>query len=105
MTYHDALVNKRNRVVVAVVETFGGHSPQLAAAIRYLGRRARRAGGRDRTAYGKSRASPRDFRVHHEQRISVAVIRANALNILDQVACKKRAAADAAKGAAAVGGG
>ena len=53
----------------------------------------------------ESRASPRDFRVHHEQRISVAVIRANALNILDQVACKKRAAADAAKGAAAVGGG
>ena len=69
--YYDALKNKRATVVPMIIETMGGISPH---SVRYISRLAARAkaGGRDHTAYGRSRTSARSFFVHHAQQLSAA---------------------------------
>ena len=73
--YHHALLVKRNRVVVWLVESTGGIAPQPLARLRRLGRLAKIKGARDSTKYGLSRRSPRSYLTHHTQRISAAATR------------------------------
>ena len=87
--YHDALVVKRNKVVVWLVESTGGISPQPLARTRRLARLSRVRGARDGTVYGLSRRSPRSFYTHHTQRISAAATRSNAKNMRVQADCLK----------------
>ena len=88
--YHDALVNKRSRVVPAVIESTGGLSPPLRAQMRCLEGRAKGAGASDRTKYGSTRASARSFMVHHTQRISLAAVKYDALAIRKKMLSKKQ---------------
>ena len=88
--YHDALVNKRSRVIPAVIESTGGLSPPLRAQMRCLEGRAKGAGASDRTKYGSTRASARSFMVHHTQRISLAAVKYDALAIRKKMLSKKQ---------------
>ena len=67
--YYDALVVKRNKVVVWLVEATGGIAPQPLARLRKNSRLAASRGARDGTKYGLSRISPRSYFTHHVQRI------------------------------------
>ena len=90
--YRDALLVKRNRVVTWLIECFGGIAPEPLARLRRHGRYTTTPGATDRTKYGDSRVSPRSYLTHHTQRISAAVVRANAANMRIQVACLKQRA-------------
>ena len=90
--YHHALLVKRNRVVVWLVESTGGIAPQPLARLRRLGRLAKIQGARDSTKYGLSRRSPRSYLTHHTQRISAAATRSNAKNMRAQLHCLKQRA-------------
>ena len=90
--YHDALLVKRNRVVVWLVESTGGIAPQPLARLRRLARLAKVRGARDGTQYGLSRRSPRSYLTHHTQRISAAATRSNAKNMRAQANCLKQRA-------------
>ena len=90
--YHDALLVKRNRVVVWLVESTGGIAPQPLARLRRLARSAKVKGARDGTKYGLSRRSPRSYLTHHTQRISAAATRSNAKNMRIQADCIKQRA-------------
>jgi len=94
--YRDALLVKRNRVVVWLVEVFGGIAPEPNARLRRHARFVKTMGARDRTEYGTSRLSPRSYYTHHTQRISAAAVRANAKNMRNQIACLKQRACGAA---------
>ena len=84
------LVNKRSRVVPAVIESTGGLSPPLRAQMRCLEGRAKGTGASDRTKYGSTRASARSFMVHHTQRISLAAVKYDALAIRKKMLSKKQ---------------
>ena len=94
--YHDALFNKRSKVVPFIIECYGGIAPHSRSALRRLARRAKTKGSQDRTRYGSARVSPRSFLTHHSQRIVKNVVMYDALNILDQVGCLKQRAHAAA---------
>ena len=68
--YHDALFNRRSKVIAFIVEAFGVIAPQSLAALHKLARRAKTKGSRDRTAYGTARISKGPFLTHHTQRIA-----------------------------------
>ena len=87
---------KRNKVIVWLVECFGGIAPQPLARLRRNARRAKTKGARDRTKYGASRVSPRSYLAHHVQQISAATVRADAENIRAQIVCVKQQACSAA---------
>ena len=87
--YHDALVVKRNKVVVWLVEASGGIAPQPLARLHRNSRLAASRGARDRTKYGLSRASPRSYLTHHIQRIAFAAVRANAKHARWMISCFK----------------
>ena len=76
--YYDALANKRNRVIVYLVESTGGIAPEPLARIRRNARLAKTKNARDSTKYGEARVSPRSYYTHHTQRLSAAAVRADA---------------------------
>ena len=88
--YADALLNKRSRVVPAVIEATGGLSPALRAEMRRLEGRTRGAGANDRTKYGCTRASASSYMAHHTQRISLAAVMYDAMAIRKRVLAKKQ---------------
>ena len=88
--YHDALVNKGNRVIVWVVESTGGICPQGMSRLRRNARFAKSPGARDGTKYGLSRSSPRSYLAHHMQMISAAAVVSDAKNGRRQLNCLKR---------------
>ena len=90
--YRDALLVKRNRTVVWLVESFGGIAPEPHGRLRRHSRFVKSKGASDRTEYGTSRLSPRSYLTHHTQRISTAATRANAKNMRNQIACLKQRA-------------
>ena len=94
--YHDALFNRRSKVIAFIVEAFSGIAPQSLAALHKLARRAKTKGSRDRTAYGATRISTGSFLTHHTQRIVKNVVMYDALNIIEQVGCLKQRAHDMA---------
>ena len=98
--YNDALKNKRSKVVLALVEAFGGANRTMCGYAHSLDKRVRGRGATDRTKYGNARASPRVFRIHHLQQISKAAVVYDARAILKQITCTKQRALDAAAGAA-----
>ena len=77
--YDDALTTKRNVVDLVLHETIGGgFSPPAVARMHRL-RRAAKA-GTDRTKYtARKRIS---YMAHHTQRISLAVVKADACGII-----------------------
>ena len=89
-SHRDALLVKRNRVVVWLIECFGGIAPEPLARLRRHARLAKTRGAVDRTKYGTSRTSPRSYLTHHTQRISAAAVRADAKNARVQIACLKQ---------------
>ena len=90
--YHDALVNKRSRVIPAAIESTGGMSPPLRAQMRCLEGRAKGAGASDRTKYGKTRISTRSYFKHHVQQISKAAVLGDANAIEQQIIVLKQRA-------------
>ena len=102
--YHDALVVKRARVTMVLVEATGGISPTARAHISKLARRSEGKGATDRTKYGGTRISTNSFYVHHCQMIAKAAVMWDARAIrkkniicLKQVVCM---AAEAVAGGA-----
>ena len=91
-SHRDALLVKRDRTVVWLVESFGGIAPEPFARLRRHARLAKTRGAVDRTKYGTSRISPRSYLTHHTQRISASVVRANVKNMRNQIACLKQRA-------------
>lgn len=91
-SYHDALFNKKTRVIPLIVETTGGITPHALAHIGHLARRAkgRTARARDGTKYGRSRTSTRSFFVHHTQRIACGAQQFDARGIRKTIALKKQ---------------
>ena len=87
--YHDALVVKRNKVIVWLVEASGGIAPQPLARLHRNSRLATSRGARDGTKYGLSRLSPRSYLAHHIQRIAFAAVRANAKHARWMISCYK----------------
>ena len=75
--YHDALVNKKNKVNVLLHNTFGGFSPPAASKIRRMGTTAK--GGTDRTRYADRRRL--SYVTHHTRRIATAIIKNDAYAI------------------------
>ena len=96
--YRDALLVKRNRVVVWLVECLGGIAPEPFARLRRHARLAKTRGAVDRTKYGTSRSSPGSYLTHHTQGISAAVVRANAKNMRNQIAASSSARASLKRG-------
>ena len=88
--YHDAIFTKRATVVPAIVESTGGVTPHLRAHVRRLERRSTGKGATDRTKYGTSRMSTKNFYVHHIQRMSTAAVSYDAKAIRRQITCKKQ---------------
>ena len=87
--YHEALVVKRNKVIVWLVEASGGIAPQPLARLHRNSRLATSRGARDGTKYGLSRLSPRSYLAHHIQRIAFAAVRANAKHARWMISCYK----------------
>ena len=83
--YHDAIVVKRLRVWLMLVEAFGGLGPDTRAAVWALSERAKGRNAVDRTKYGQARASPRSYYVHHTQQIAKAAV------LFDAAAIRKAA--------------
>ena len=94
--YHDALFNRRSKVVPFIVESYGGIAPHSLAALYKLARRAKTRGSRDRTIYGTTRISTRSYLTHHMQRIVKNVVMYDVLNIIEQVSCLKQKVHDMA---------
>ena len=89
--YVDAIFTKGSRVIPMIVEVTGGITPHALAQVSYLARRAKGGGpGRDRTVYGTSRTSSRDFFTHHSQRISLAAILGDAKAIRREIGDRKQ---------------
>ena len=85
---------QHNRVIPFITSPSGGIAPHGLAHLKMLARASRLPGGRDGTRYGLSRLSPRSFFTHHLQRISAALVRANARDVFDLITgLKQRAAA------------
>ena len=84
--YRDALVAKRNQVVLFLMETTGALSPPAYRHLRWLHARSK---ARDRTHYtgwaADARASARPFMMHWTQRISTAAVRGNARRALNAI--------------------
>ena len=87
------------RVTPLIVETTGAISPRACAYIAYLARRARGSRARDGTTYGRLRASPTSFFVHHTQRLSKAAACGNVDGIHKMIQAAKQSAAARARGA------
>ena len=98
--YHDAIFVKKTRVIPMIVESFGGIVPHARAHAGYLASRARGKGARDRTKYGSSRTSTRNFFVHHTQRISLAAQQYDAKAIRKSICGHKQTRVGRAAGAA-----
>ena len=72
--YHDAIAVKRLRVILILVEALGGITPRARSAIYALAERVQGKSAIDRTKYGRTRASPRSFFVHHTQQLTTAAV-------------------------------
>jgi len=82
--YDDAIVTKRTRVTMWLVEALGGAGRGTRAGLRKLEERASGPGAVDRTKYGSTRASPKSYYVHHLQQISKAAV------VYDAIAIRKQ---------------
>jgi hypothetical protein len=71
--YKDALA-KKLKIVLFLVEAFGGISPAARKQMHVLAGRAKGRGSVDRTRYGRNRFCTRSFYKHHEQQISKAAV-------------------------------
>ena len=71
--YKDALA-KRLKIVLVLIEAFGGISPAARKQMHVLAGRAKGRGSVDRTRYGRNRFCTRSFYKHHEQQISKAAV-------------------------------
>ena len=87
------------RVTPLIVETTCAISPRACAFIAYLARRARGSRARDGTMYGRLRASPTSFFVHHTQRLSKAAACGNVDGIHKMIQVAKQSAAVRDRGA------
>ena len=89
--YHDAIVNKKNTVILVHVEPLGGIAPETMREIYRLGERCKGGGVRDRTKYGHTRVGPKDYFNFHVQALSMAAVKSNSDAILMQFnRCKSR---------------
>ena len=77
-------------MVPFIVETLGGITPHALAHVSYLARRARGKSARDKTRYGTSRTSTRNFYVHHTQRIALAAKQYDAKAIRKSIGDRKQ---------------
>jgi ribosomal protein S27AE len=68
--YFDAIYNKKSKVVLVLVEAFGGIVEETMVKLGRLARRSKGPGAVDRTEYGRHRCSPSTFVVLHRQRLS-----------------------------------
>ena len=102
--YEDAIVRKRTRVCMMLVEATGG---VVLGGRKALGALAERAGGRnavDRTVYGAARDSPTSYYTHHVQQLVKAAVVTDAQAIRRQViGLRQRVCTSAAEAAAAHG--
>jgi hypothetical protein len=90
--YFDAIYNKKSKVVLVLVEAFGGIVDETMGELVRLARRSAGPGAVDRTRYGRHRSCPRTFVVHHMQRLSKAAVVFDAKAIkIGAVALKQRA--------------
>ena len=83
--YHDALVCKRHRVRLLLVESTGALGPGTRDALWTLRQRTTARGSTDRTKYGKACSSPKSYYVHHSQQIAKAAV------VFDAYAIRKAA--------------
>ena len=82
-SYADAL-SKANLVRPMIVETSGASSARsLKSTVHPCAARARGPRARDSTVYGASRSSARSYALHHTQRISLGIVKADSRGILD----------------------
>ena len=79
--YADA-IDKKNPLILFLVETTGALSLEARAAIAYLHRLTKPRCARDGTQYGTARGATTSFRRHHTAAISSAVILADAETLL-----------------------
>ena len=79
--YADA-INRKNPLVLFLIETTGALSREARAAIAYLHRLTKPKCARDGTLYGTARGATTSFRRHHSTAISSAVIFADAETLL-----------------------
>ena len=83
--YEDAIVRKRTRVCVMLVENTGGITLRGRKQLYALAERAKGRGATDRTKYGSTRGSPKSYYVHHTQQISKAAVLYDAMAIRKQI--------------------
>ena len=83
--YYDAIVRKRTRVCVMLVENTGGITLRGRKQLGVLAERAKGRGATDRTKYGSTRGSPKSYYVHHTQQISKAAVLYDAMAIRKQI--------------------
>ena len=103
--YHDAIVAKRTRVCAMLVEALGGIGQRGRAQLRRLAERAKGRGATDRTKYGSTRSSPKDYYVHHTQQLSKAAVMYDAMAIRKQItSLRQRLCTTAAHAVPADGG-
>ena len=62
------------KIILFLVEAFGGISPAARKQMHVLAGRAKGRGSVDRTRYGRNRFCTRSFYKHHEQQISKAAV-------------------------------
>ena len=101
--YHDAIVNKKNMVILVHVEPLGGIAPETMREIYRLGERCKGGGVRDRTKYGHTRAGPKHYFNFHVQALSIhgSAVKSNSNAILMQFnRCNQEASACLSSGGA-----
>ena len=83
--YYDAIFIKGNSVITAIFEVFGGFSPRIWAELRRLSRLNNKLPlFRDGTVYGANPKSSTSWLHHHIQFIAIALVKADAYNILNE---------------------
>ena len=103
--YDDAIVRKRTRLCVMLVENTGGITLRGRRQLGVLSERAKGRGATDRTKYGSTRGSPTSYYVHHTQQISKAAVLYDAMAIRKQIlSLRQRLCTNSAAQAAPAGG-
>ena len=95
--YHDAVTRLGSRITCMIIETTGALCAPARRCVAYHAARARGAGSRDGTTYGRSRASATSYYVHHVQQLARAAILGNVKGIHKCVSNQRQQLAAAAK--------
>ena len=88
--YDDAIRNKLSVVIALISECFGGVAPAAFARLSANADAIRDKGAIDRTKYGKLRASSKTYLTHHLRRLSWAIVKADADQILYMIRKEKQ---------------